>query len=246
MARLKQLQEVHPDYQADQSKLFDAKIVADWPKYVHDPPWDAVRQFEVDRLFQLVSPHRILNVGCGCGYHDVLMARKPGVESVTGIDYSSVSVAKANEVYSHPSVNRQMVDLLAMQPDSFDMAVSFQVIEHVDDPRAFLAACARQVRSGGWVATLTPNSAKLYNRLRRLVGRPPALEDSWHFREYTIPELVEMGAESGLVYESSFGYMMTLPVPKTGWQLIPWRAGLTLGHMFPGIAHRFCVVMRKL
>ena len=99
MTEFRHHQELHPEYQSDQSQLFDEKIVADWHTYVEDRPWDVVRQFETDKLFDRLSAKRVLDSGCGCGYHDILMAAKPGVEEVVGIDYSAASIAKANAVY---------------------------------------------------------------------------------------------------------------------------------------------------
>jgi len=244
MRRHKQYQEIHPEYQEDQSKLWDEKIVADLHT-IFDSTWDTVRQFEVDRLFNLMSPERILDVGCGCGYHDLLMAQKDGVKSVEGIDYSPSSIEKANVTYLHPNVSRYTEDVMQKEPADFDLAISFQVIEHLKDPVAFLSACAQQVKPGGWIAVLTPNRKRLHNRLRALFGLPPALEDSWHYREYTIGELAEMDSTIGLKHEASFGYMMTLSVPKLGWPLIHWRVGLKLGYLFPSIANRFCIIMKR-
>src|SRR5262249_25274750 len=147
--------------------------------------WELARQFEVGQLFGHVAPRRVLDVGCGCGYHDVLMAERPGVEEVTGVDYSERSVEVANREYPHPRVRRRVDNVFEMSPGSYDLAVSFQVIEHLTDPVAFLRACARQVREGGWVAAATPNRRRLMNRLLALAGRTPVLADPQHFREYT-------------------------------------------------------------
>ena len=31
-------------------------------------------------MSQVGTPRRVLDIGCGCGFHDVLMAERPGVE----------------------------------------------------------------------------------------------------------------------------------------------------------------------
>src|SRR5437773_221217 len=60
-------------------------------------------------------------------------------------------------------------------------------------------------RSGGHVIVQTPNAAALHKRLELLVGRNPygPVSDSrtnpLHFREYTIPELLQAGTEAGIV-----------------------------------------------
>jgi SAM-dependent methyltransferase len=46
---------------------------------------------------------------------------------------------------------------LPLQPDSFDVIVSFQVIEHLEDPAPYLAAIARLLRPNGVALITTPN-----------------------------------------------------------------------------------------
>ena len=237
------VQEKYPVYMEDQREFFDELITADWRIY-QDRSWELIRQFEIDRLFEHVAPQRILDVGCGCGQQDVLMAEKPGVLHVTGIDYSQKSIEVANREYPHPKVERRSGDVFELPAGSYDLAVSFQVIEHLTDPVAFLEACARQVRPGGWVAAATPNRQRLQNRLLRALGRAPVLADPQHFREYTADELTALGRQAGLQPQASFAYSASLLLPKLRWQVVPQAVGCQLGYRLPAVADCFCVVFR--
>ena len=73
--------------------------------------WDASRSFEIRKLFELVSPRTVLDVGCGCGFHDVLIAEQRAVELVEGIDYSVNSIAVAEAEFRHPKVRRRVADI---------------------------------------------------------------------------------------------------------------------------------------
>ena len=241
--KLKSTQKRFPTYLEDQSMFFDEVITTDWDSY-QNSHWTSSRQFEVDKLFKEINPTKILDVGCGCGFHDVLMAEKAGVESVVGIDCSPKSIETANRVYAHHKVSRKVGDIFHMDPGGYDLVVSFQVIEHVTDSLAFLKACASQVHSGGWVAVATPNRERLQNRLRRMLWLHPTLASPQHFLEYTSQELSRIGRMAGLTSQAVFAYGLTLNVPGFGFSIIPsgmWR----LGFLLPSYADGFCVVFRR-
>jgi 2-polyprenyl-3-methyl-5-hydroxy-6-metoxy-1,4-benzoquinol methylase len=243
-AEPKNTQEKFPVYMEDQRRFFDELITTEWQTY-QSQAWNLARQYEVDRIFERVSAQRILDVGCGCGYHDVLMAEKPGVGQVTGIDYSEQSVAVANREYPHPKVERHVANLFELPAGDYDLTVSFQVIEHLTDAVAFLRACARQVHAGGWVAAATPNRSRLLNRLLPLAGRAPVLADPQHFREYNAAEMRAMVAAAGLEWQTTFGYGLSFVVPKLRCEIVPQRYAAKLGGLVPGIADLLCVVARK-
>src|SRR5262249_3869230 len=159
-----------------------------------------------------------------------------GVEQVVGIDYSARSVEVANRMYPHPKVSRFVGDVFAYPGEKADLIVSFQVIEHLRDPGAFLRACLDLARPGGWVVSVTPNVPRVGNRLRRLAGRPPQLIDPQHFREYTAQELFTIGAGVGLRPWGVFGHGLTLTVPVLGWPLLPSSLALRGGAIFPSVA----------
>ena len=197
-ARAPSTQEKYPEFLSDQRRFFDELITEEWNTY-QNADWDRSRRFEVDCLFRLISPRKILDVGCGCGFHDVVMAEKPGVEDVVGIDYSEKSIETANRMYPHRNVRRSVEDIGKMPArESYDLVVSFQVIEHLKDAAEFLRHCRRQTRPGGCIAVVTPNRLRLSNRLRILTGGKPKLGDPQHYREYVAPELVLLGTEQGL------------------------------------------------
>lgn len=233
------------EYRKDQREFFDALITEDWDTY-SDPAWDAARRFEVNRLFELVAPRTILDIGCGCGAHDVLMAEQPGVERVVAIDYSAKSIETAEREYSHPNVFRSVVDVFDLPAEKFDLVVSFQVIEHLQNPREFLASCAGRARPGGSVAVFTPNRERLTNRVRRRLGLPLALEDPQHAAEHTVADLVRMGSELGLEPVGSFSYGLSLQVPKVGWNMEFTGYSNGLPRTLERFASRFAVVLTRV
>lgn len=237
-------QEKYPRYQKDQRQFFNELITNEWETY-QNPAWDRTRRFEVNRLFRMVAPKKILDVGCGCGFHDRLMADQSGVQLVIGIDYSEKSIEAANQAYPHIKVQRKVEDIFSMADGEHDLVVSFQVIEHLPDAKIFLQACLRQVAPGGHLAVVTPNRLRLSNRLRVVAGAEPKMGDPQHFREFVPSELRAMGEELGLQYVGGFAYGMTVGIPRTGLNLFPAAAGMHMGRLFPALADCFCVVFRR-
>jgi SAM-dependent methyltransferase len=238
-------QEKYPTFLDDQRQFFDELITEEWDTY-QSADWDRRRRFEIDCLFERVQPSRILDVGCGCGFHDLVMADKSGVEQVIGIDYSQKSIETANRVYPHLRVNRFVSDINEMgRFGGFDLVVSFQVIEHLSDPTGFLKSCASHATPGGAVAMVTPNRLRLSNRIRVLGGGRPKLGDPQHFREYIAEELAALGREAGLSYAGHFGYGLTLKVPRVGLGLLPAWANIRLGYLLSALSDCICVVFRS-
>ena len=111
-------------------------------------PWVAAR---IREHFGARPPGaiRILDVGCGGGFLSNALAAE-GFR-VTGVDVSEESLAVARRHDASGSVSYECHDALALPhaPASFDVACAMDFLEHVEDPAAVVAACARVLRPGG-------------------------------------------------------------------------------------------------
>lgn len=235
------VQDRFKDFVSDQREFFDALISEDWHTY-YSPDWDEARRYEVAALFQHVRPATILDIGCGCGFHDREMAKLPFVESVTAIDYSPKSIEAANIYYPHPKVSRFVADLRELEGKNFDLVVSWQVFEHLDNPHAYYKSASRLLPPGGKLAIFTPNRLRLSNFLRILKRQPIQYCDPQHFKEYVPDELFAMGKDHGFEALKCFSYNLS------GTSLInrlSMRTKIKLGSLLPKIADAFCVIMKK-
>jgi 2-polyprenyl-6-hydroxyphenyl methylase / 3-demethylubiquinone-9 3-methyltransferase len=103
---------------------------------------------------------RVLDVGCGGGILAEAMARLGA--SVKGIDLAekSLKVAQLHGLESGVKVDYEAIsaeDLAAREPASFDVVTCMEMLEHVPDPNATIAACAQLAKPGGWVFFSTLN-----------------------------------------------------------------------------------------
>jgi 2-polyprenyl-3-methyl-5-hydroxy-6-metoxy-1,4-benzoquinol methylase len=240
-------------YIEDQREFFDKLITQDWDTYI-TPYWDRTRKYEVDQILQRVpSPRTVLDIGCGCGYHDLLFAKLEEVKLVIGIDYSGKSIEQANRFYPHPKVQRFVVDCFDHKKikeildhfGRFDLVTSFQVIEHLKKNQEFLAINADCIEEKGCVAVVTPNRDKAMNRLRKLFGRNPKFDDPLHYAEYTVEELIKMGEQSNLHVTARFA--CHLQISFKGITLVGAKNPLSpmLGQFIPKMASTIGIIFQK-
>lgn len=102
-------------------------------------------------------PGRILDLACGVGYGTILLAERPGVSSVTGVDISQDAVKYAIEHYRCERVNYICSPALEFNPqEKFDSIVSLETIEHVDDPNRLFAHLISLLKPGGRLIASVP------------------------------------------------------------------------------------------
>jgi SAM-dependent methyltransferase len=119
---------------------------------------------------------RVLEIGTGTGYGAEIVA--PSAERFTTIDKT-----RSEELGMLPA-NVEFVEAkvppLPFADNTFDYVVSFQVIEHIPNDRAFVAEVLRVLRHGGKFIVSTPN-------------RPMSLtRNPWHVREYTAEQFASL------------------------------------------------------
>jgi SAM-dependent methyltransferase len=110
-----------------------------------------VRCFE--GALPLAPELRYLDMGCGTGELTIAFARL-GVRSITGVDFlpRAIERARANAqlLGAPPGVQFVCRDLHAWAPEEkFDVLLSFDAMEHIDQPKLFLRKMADFINPGG-------------------------------------------------------------------------------------------------
>ena len=124
-----------------------------------------------------VGGKKVLDAGCGVGYGTAMLA-EAGASSIVGVDIAGEAVEDA--IRRADSIGEFVVgdlEQLPFTPCSFDVAVCFEVIEHVQRRDLVLDELQRVLHPEGVLIVSSPN------RNVYLPGNPH------HVREYTPSEL---------------------------------------------------------
>jgi SAM-dependent methyltransferase len=149
--------------------------------------WYRGRRTVLERVIeglQLPARARILDAGCGSGRNMVDFARHG---TVTGIELSHTSVLLARERDAGEVVEGSVADM-PFEGDSFDMAASLDVIEHLEDDLEALRELRRVVAPGGALLVTVPAYQWLWS------GHD---EINHHHRRYTRGSLQAIGERAG-------------------------------------------------
>ena len=152
-----------------------------------------------------------LDVGCGAGLLAEPLARMGA--TVTAVDAAPelIAAAKAHAAGAGLTIDYRAVGAEALD-GRFDLVTAMEVVEHVADPRAFVASLAARLAPGGLLILSTPNrtvwSKLLTITLAEGFGKIP--KGTHHFDEFITPEeMTAMLAEAGLVVEDVEGIAFT-------------------------------------
>lgn len=134
--------------------------------------------FEIAR--QRINPaDNVLEIGAGLGFF------RDGThcKSYTGIETNPAAVLAARS-RGVELLNKDARVLARKRRESFDVVCSFQVIEHLEDPRSLIAAMVELTRPGGRIIISTPSADGFWAQSRNVLNVPPHHVTLWPDKTY--------------------------------------------------------------
>lgn len=172
------------------------------------------RTYLIDRALRELQPRRLLDIGCGRGYVTAIAARH--ARQIIATDLAPDALEATNALLQdHPDARTFVANVLdgdwgegtGEAGTPFDVVLLSEVLEHLDDDLAALAACQRLLSPGGCLLLTVPGNPALWTRWDDLAG---------HKRRYTRQELVSKLEGSGFRVRS----LVNWGFPLTGWLAI--------------------------
>lgn len=166
-----------------------------------------------------LAGRRVADIGCGAGLLAEPLARLGG--TVTAVDAAPENIVAAR---LHAEASGLEIDYRIGSVDAldgpFDLVTCLEVVEHVNDPAAFVAGLARLLGESGLLILSTPNRTALSRLLMILIGegsgRIPRGTHDWN--KFLTPD--ELGAliedaglevldRSGLAFTPARGFALS-------------------------------------
>lgn len=139
---------------------------------------ESLARYEFAKRY-IESSAKVIDIGCGTGYGSAVLGEK---HEVTAVDNSSEAIEFADKHYSKKAeFLTANATKLPFKNGYFDVACSFEVIEHLKDADIFIKEVLRVLKPGGKFILSTPN------KLTHSTGSK--LKSPYHVKEYTAKEL---------------------------------------------------------
>lgn len=135
----------------------------------------------------------------GCKYGVIAAAIAPRVRTVVGIDHDASAIAIARRDAAAPNVEYVHADAfayLSTSPRSFDVLLLSHILEHLDQPAAFLRSFAPFFRNV--YIELPDFEADFFGYYRSALGSTLNYTDADHVSEFDRDELVPIITAAGL------------------------------------------------
>ena len=107
----------------------------------------------ITRYAALPADARILEIGCGTGHNLPMLARHGAVEAIE-IDAAANAIAAGR--LGHPVGTAPLPALPSIARGAYDLVAVLDVVEHIEDDVAALAAMAECLKPGGHILITVP------------------------------------------------------------------------------------------
>lgn len=163
--------------------------------------FDAYFPFQQDIVSEIrgiLKPNtKVLDVGCSTGHFLASIKGLAGERVGLELDQNAVDFIRKNldfKVYSEP------IEKVEIKEGLFDLITALQVIEHTEDPLAFLENIAKNLKPNGYLYLELPNVSDVFLEVYKISGyedfyyREPHL---WYFSRETLKLLLDKAGFKG-------------------------------------------------
>lgn len=150
--------------------------------------WFRERRSLIARELKRLKPGRALDIGAAAGRNTTVLKECGWQAFALEYDESGADLAKARGI----NVLRGDATMLPVPDDQFDLAISYDVLEHIDDDARVVEEIKRVLKPGGRVLIAVPADPRLWSEHDDAVS---------HLRRYTRESLTKLFEDAGFTIE---------------------------------------------
>jgi ubiquinone/menaquinone biosynthesis C-methylase UbiE len=172
--------------------------------------WEALDHF-ITHVLKLGAAKKVLDYGAGSGLHVDLWEKTFPEAELHFCDISSVAMDKFKAKYPHHADRYYLAhdNQPAISDDLFDVIVSVEVMEHVEDLDAYLCDVSRLLKPGGYFVWTTPcaNRFSIEHVFGAITGRIERTKEGyrrWTWEDRTHLRRLRSNEVEGLLRKNAF------------------------------------------
>lgn len=120
-----------------------------------------VLDYFVDIKRKLKNP-RVLELGCGDGRFTSFIGEFANTDA---IELSEQAIKNARKIHPHVNFFQGSALDYKFEPNKYDVVISQEVIEHIEDQLKYLEVCNKVLKKGGYLIMVTPNK-KVFDHMK--------------------------------------------------------------------------------
>lgn len=121
------------------------------------PDYKSATEYLRIKLSPFINTQSVV-LDAGCGDHNRLL-NKSKIEKLIGCDIDENAIKKNKDISEGIVAN---LENLTLSENTFDLVISIDVIEHLDNPEHFIKSAAGILKKGGHLFVITPNRNSLF------------------------------------------------------------------------------------
>lgn len=150
--------------------------------------WFRERRALIARELKQLTPGRAIDIGAAAGRNTTVLEEHGWQAFALEYDESGAELAKARGI----NVMRADATMLPVPDDQFDLAISYDVLEHIEDDARVVEEIKRVLKPGGHVLIAVPADPRLWSEHDDAVS---------HLRRYTRDSLTKVFVDAGFTIE---------------------------------------------